>query len=122
MIQPRTLLTVVDNTGAKFAMCFTVYGGSRKRYAHVGDRIKVAIKDASPTASVKKKSIAIAVVVRTKKPVKRADGTYVRSDDNACVIIDDKGEPKGTRIFGPVFRELREAGYQKIISLAQEVI
>ena len=122
MIQLGTRLVVADNTGAKSAKCFKVLRGSRHRYATVGDVIVVAIKEASPTASVKKKSVAKAVVVRTTNRIRRPDGTYVRSDYNACVIIDDKKEPKGTRIFGPVFRELREAGYQKIISLAQEVI
>ncbi len=122
MIQLGTLLTIADNTGAKFGMCFKVYGGSRHRYAGIGDEIMVAVKEATPTASVKKKARHRAVVVRCVNRVRREDGTYVRADQNACVLVDEKGEPKGTRVFGPVFREMREKGYQKIISLAEEVV
>ncbi len=122
MIQTETRLVVVDNTGAKEALCIKVLGGSKRRYATVGDVIVVSIKRALPNGNIKKKSVVKAVVVRVAKEIKRPDGTYVRSDDNACVIIDDKKEPKGTRIFGPVFRELRAKGYQKIISLAPDVV
>ena len=122
MIQTETRLAIVDNTGAKEALCIKVLGGSKRRYASVGDIIVIAVKKALPNGNVKKKSVCKAVVVRVAKELRRADGTYVRSDDNACVIIDDKGEPKGTRIFGPVFRELKARGYQKIISLAPEVV
>ncbi len=122
MIQTETKLEIVDNTGAKLALCIKVLGGSKRRYASVGDIIVIAVKKALPNGNVKKKSVCKAVVVRVAKELRRADGTYVRSDDNACVIIDDKGEPKGTRIFGPVFRELKARGYQKIISLAPEVV
>ena len=122
MIQTESRLVVVDNTGAKEALCIKVLGGSKRRYASVGDIIVISIKRALPNANIKKKAVVKAVVVRTAKEIRRADGSYVRSDDNACVIIDDKGEPKGTRIFGPVFRELRARGYQKIISLAPDVV
>ena len=116
MIQTESRLVVVDNTGAKEALCIKVLGGSKRRYASVGDIIVVAIKRALPNGNIKKKAVVKAVIIR------RPDGTYVRSDDNACVIIDDKREPKGTRIFGPVFRELRARGFQKIISLAPDVV
>ena len=122
MIQTESRLVVVDNTGAKEALCIKVLGGSKRRYASVGDIIVIAVKRALPNGNVKKKSVCKAVVVRVAKEIRRPDGSYVRSDDNACVIIDDKGEPKGTRIFGPVFRELKARGYQKIISLAPEVV
>ncbi len=122
MIQAESRLACVDNTGAKEVLCIKVLGGSKRRYASVGDVIVVSIKDALPNGNIKKKSVQKAVVVRTAAEIGRPDGTYVRSDDNACVIINDDGEPKGTRVFGPVFRELRAKGYQKIISLAAEVI
>jgi large subunit ribosomal protein L14 len=122
MIQSESRLSVVDNTGAKLALCIKVLGGSKRRYASVGDVIVVSIKEALPNGSIKKKSVQKAVIVRVAAEVRRADGTYVRSDDNACVIINDDGEPKGTRVFGPVFRELKNKGYQKIISLAPEVL
>ena len=122
MIQPETRLIVADNTGAKIAECFKVLGGSKRRYARIGDVIVVAIKVASPKGVVKKKSIQRAVVVRQKQGFKRKDGSAIRFDDNAVVIIDKEGEPKGTRIFGPIARELRERGYQKIISQAPEVL
>lgn len=122
MIQTESRLVVVDNTGAKEALCIKVLGGSKRRYASVGDIIVVAIKRALPNGNIKKKSVVKAVIVRVAKEIRRPDGTYVRSDDNACVIIDDKREPKGTRIFGPVFRELRARGFQKIISLAPDVV
>lgn len=122
MIQTESRLAVVDNTGAKEALCIKVLGGSKRRYASVGDVIVVSIKKALPNGNIKKKAVVKAVVVRTSREVRRADGSYVRSDDNACVIIDEKHEPKGTRIFGPVFRELRSRGFQKIISLAPDVV
>lgn len=122
MIQSESRLAVVDNTGAKLALCIKVLGGSKRRYASVGDVIVVSIKEALPNGSIKKKSVQKAVIVRVSAEVRRADGTYVRSDDNACVIINENGEPKGTRVFGPVFRELKNKGYQKIISLASEVL
>lgn len=116
------MLTVADNTGAKRAMCIKVLGGSRRRYAHVGDVIVVSIKDASPKGLVRKKTIERAVIVRTRSLTRRPDGTGIRFDDNACVIIDPTREPKGTRIFGPVAREIRAKGFQKIISQAPEVL
>lgn len=122
MIQQQTRLLVADNTGAKEAMCIKVLGGSRKRYAGVGDVIIVAIKEASPRGLVKKKSIERAVIIRTRKEIYRKDGSSVRFDDNAVVIVDKDGEPKGTRVFGPVARELREKKFQKIISLAPDVL
>ena len=122
MIQTETRLVVADNTGAKQVLCIKVLGGSKRRYASVGDVIVCSVKRALPQGNIKKKSVVKAVVIRVSTPVRRADGTYARSDDNACVIIDDKGEPKGTRVFGPVFRELKVRGYQKIVSLAPEVL
>ncbi len=122
MIQVQTLLNVADNTGAKSAMCIKVLGGSRRRYAGVGDIIVVAIKQAVPRGTVKKKSVQRAVVVRTKKMTKRTDGSGIRFDDNACVIIGTDGLPKGTRVFGPVARELRGKKFQKIISQAPDVL
>ncbi len=122
MIQTESRLAVVDNTGAKEVLCIKVLGGSKRRYAGVGDIIVVSVKRALPNGNIKKKTVCKAVIVRTAREVRRDDGSYVRSDDNACVIIDDKREPKGTRIFGPVFRELKAKGYQKIISLAPEVV
>jgi large subunit ribosomal protein L14 len=118
----QTLLNVADNSGAKKAMCIKVLGGSRKKVARVGDIITVAIKDALPNAPIKKGDIERAVVVRTKKEYRRQDGSYIRFDDNACVIIDATRNPKGKRVFGPVARELREKDYMKIISLAPEVL
>ncbi len=122
MIQQQSILTVADNTGAKSCMCIKVLGGSRRRYASVGDVIVVAIKDASPRGTVQNHTVQRAVIVRTKNMIRRKDGTGVRFDDNACVVIDANLEPKGTRIFGPVARELRAAGYQKIISQAPDVL
>ncbi|MDP7645990.1 MAG: 50S ribosomal protein L14 [Candidatus Peribacteraceae bacterium] len=122
MIQDNTVLNVADNTGAKKVMCIKVLGGSRRRYASVGDVVVVAVKQAAPRGIVKKKAIEKAVVVRTKKPVKRKDGSAIRFDDNACIIIGGDRLPKGTRVFGPVARELRASGFQKIISLAPDVL
>ena len=122
MIQEYTILNVADNSGAKKVMCFRVLGGTRRRYASVGDIIVCSVKDATPNGQVKKGEVARAVVVRTKHPVRRKDGSYIRFDDNAAVIIDEQKEPQGTRIFGPVARELREKQFMKIISLASEVL
>lgn len=122
MIQTESRLKVVDNTGAKEALCIKVLWGSKRRYASVGDIIVVSIKEALPQGTVKKKSVQKAVIVRVAAEIRRPDGTFVRSDDNACVIVNDDGEPKGTRVFGPVFRELKNKGFQKIISLAPEVL
>lgn len=122
MIQAETRLRVADNTGAKEIACIKVLGGSRRRYARVGDIIVASVKTATPTGTVKKKEVVQAVVVRTTKQVVRRDGSVIRFDENAAVIIDKAKLPRGTRIFGPVCRELREAGYMKIISLAPEVL
>lgn len=122
MVQEYTRLTVADNTGAKKAMCIRIMGGSGRRYGSVGDIIVVAVKSAIPGGTVKKGDISHAVIVRTKKEIRRDDGSYIRFDENAAVLIDDKKEPKGTRIFGPVARELRDKHYMKIISLAPEVL
>jgi large subunit ribosomal protein L14 len=122
MIQTESRLSVADNSGAKEVLVIRVLGGTRRRYASVGDKIVVAVKSAMPNAAVKKGSVAKAVVVRTKKEIRRADGSYIRFDDNACVILNQAGEMRGTRIFGPVARELRESNYMKIVSLAPEVL
>lgn len=121
MIQPETRLQVADNTGAKLVECIKVLGGSKRRYASIGDVIVVAVKEAAPKGIVKKKAVERAVVVRTKKEIGRKDGSYIRFDENAVVIVNKDLQPKGTRVFGPVARELREKGFQKIISLAPEV-
>ena len=122
MIQQETRLQVADNTGAKEVLCIKVLGGSRKKYALTGDLIVISIKKAIPGSSVKKGEIHKAVVVRTRKERRRKDGSYIRFDDNAAVLINDNQEPKGTRVFGPVARELREKKFMKILSLAPEVI
>ena len=122
MIQQESIVKVADNSGAKRALVIRVLGGTRRRYAGLGDRVVVAVKDALPNGTVKKSEVAKAVVVRTDKETRRKDGSYIRFDENAVVIIDDKGEPKATRIFGPVARELREKRYMKIVSLAPEVL
>ena len=122
MIQQETRLGVCDNSGAKEILCIRVLGGTRRRYAHVGDVIVATVKDANTTGTVKKKSVVRAVIVRTKKSIRRRDGSSIKFDDNAAVIINDAKEPRGTRIFGPVPRELRDLGYSKIISLAPEVL
>ena len=121
MIQAESRLKVADNTGAKIIECFKVLGGSRKRYAKIGDIIVASVKIATPRGLVKKGDKVRAVIVRQKKELRRKDGSYIRFDENAAVIVDDK-EPKGTRIFGPIAREIREKGFSKIISLASEVI
>lgn len=122
MIQERTILTVADNSGARKIRCFRVLKGMKRRYASVGDTIVASVQDAIPQGAIKKGEVVKAVIVRTAKEVRRLDGTYIKFDDNAAVVINDEGEPKGTRIFGPVARELRERNYLKIISLAPEVI
>ena len=122
MIQQESILRIADNTGAKTALCIRVLGGSRRRYAGVGDVIVATVKDAIPNAGIKKGDVVKAVVVRTAKETRRKDGTYIRFDDNAAVILNQQGEPRGTRIFGPVGRELREKKYMKIVSLAPEVL
>ncbi len=122
MIQMRTILDVADNTGARKASCIKVIGRSGKRYAHIGDIITCNIKESTPEAAVKKGEVVKAVIVRTCKPIRRKDGSRLRFDRNACVIIDNTGNPRGTRIFGPVARELREKEFMKIVSLAPEVI
>jgi large subunit ribosomal protein L14 len=115
-------MVVADNSGAREAMVIKVYGGSHRRFGHIGDTVLVAIKDALPNGPIKPGDKSKAVVIRARKERRRPDGTYVRFDDNACVLIDDKGEPKGTRVFGPVARELRERKFTKIASLAAEVV
>jgi large subunit ribosomal protein L14 len=122
MIQQETRLGVCDNSGAKEILCIRVLGGTRRRYARVGDVIVATVKQASPSGNVKKKTVVRAVIVRTKYVIRRKDGSTIRFDDNAAVIIDENKQPRGTRIFGPVPRELRDMGYSKIISLAPEVL
>jgi large subunit ribosomal protein L14 len=122
MIQQETRLKVADNTGAREVLCIRVLGGSGRRYASIGDVIVGTVKQAIPASSIKKGDVVKAVVVRTRKEKRRPDGTYIRFDDNACVIINDQRNPRGTRIFGPVGRELRERRFMKIVSLAPEVL
>lgn len=122
MIQQESRLRVADNTGAKEVLCIKVLGGSKKRYAGVGDRIVCSVKSATPNGTVKKGDVVKAVIVRTKRAIRRKDGSYIRFDQNAAVILNNQGEPRGTRIFGPVARELREHNYMKIVSLAPEVL
>ena len=122
MIQQETRLKVADNSGAKEVLCFKILGGSRRRYASIGDLIVVTVKNAIPGGMIKKGEVSRAVVVRTRKEVRRKDGSYIRFDDNAAVLLTDAGEPRGTRIFGPVARELRDDGYMKIVSMASEVM
>lgn len=122
MVQQETELEVADNTGAKRVCCFKVLGGSRRRYAYVGDVIVCSVKEAEPAGSVKKGEVVKAVIVRTKGMIHRSDGTTLRFNDNGCVLIDDKRNPRGTRVFGAVAREVREEGFIKICSLAPEVI
>ncbi len=122
MIQEFTILSVADNSGAKRVMCFRILGGSKKRYASIGDIIVVTVKEAIPGGTVKKSEVCRAVVVRTKSEVRRKDGSLIRFSDNAAVIINEQNEPRGTRIFGPVARELRDKQFMKILSLAPEVI
>ncbi len=122
MIQQETNLVVADNSGAKRVRCIKVLGGTRRRYASVGDVIVVSVKSAIPGGGVKKGEVSKAVIVRTKKEIRRTDGSYIRFDENAAVLLNNQGEPRGTRIFGPVARELRDRKYMKIISLAPEVL
>ncbi len=122
MIQQETRLNVADNSGAKEVLCIRVLGGTKRRYASIGDKIIVTVKNALPSGNIKKGTVAKAVVVRTKKEIRRNDGSYIRFDDNAVVLLNNAGEMTGTRIFGPVARELREKQYMKIISLAPEVL
>ncbi|MCK4892399.1 MAG: 50S ribosomal protein L14 [Calditrichia bacterium] len=122
MIQENSRLNVADNSGAKKVMCIRVLGGSHRRYASIGDIIVVSVKSAIPNAPVKKGEVSRAVVVRTKKEIRRPDGSYIRFDENAAVLLNEQGEPRGTRIFGPVARELRDRDFMKIVSLAPEVL
>jgi large subunit ribosomal protein L14 len=122
MIQDFTRLTVADNSGARVAMVIKTLGGHWRRFSYIGDVVVVTIKDALPHAPIKKGDVAKAVIVRQRKEYRRSDGTYIRFDDNACVLIDDKGEPRGTRVFGPIAREVREKHFTKIVSLAAEVL
>ena len=122
MIQQESRLTVADNSGAKEVLCIRVLGGTNRRYASIGDKIVVAVKSAQSTGNIKKGAVSKAVIVRTKKEISRKDGSYIRFSDNAAVLINEAGEPRGTRIFGPVARELREKQFMKIVSLAPEVL
>lgn len=122
MVQQESRLRVADNSGAREVLVIKVLGGTRRRYASIGDQIVVTVKDAIPSGNIKKGTVSTAVVVRTKKEIKRKDGTYIRFDDNACVLLTANGDPRGTRIFGPVARELREGDYTRILSLAPEVL
>ena len=122
MVQQESRLKVADNTGAKEVLVIRVLGGTKRRYASVGDKIDVSVKDATPNGNIKKKAVSTAVVVRTKKEVRRPDGSYIRFDDNACVLLNAQGEMRGTRVFGPVARELRDKQFMKIVSLAPEVL
>ena len=122
MIQQESRMAVADNSGAREVLCIRVLGGTRRRYASIGDKVVVTVKDAAPNGGVKKGTVSKAVIVRTKKAVRRADGSYIRFDDNACVLLNTTGEIRGTRIFGPVARELRENDFMKIVSLAPEVL
>ncbi len=123
MIQQESRVIATDNSGARALLCIRVLGGSRRRYAYVGDIIVASVKTANPSGNVKRKSLVRAVIVRTRNPIRRSDGTVIRFDDNAAVVLDEDGKnPRGTRIFGPIPRELRERGYSKIISLAPEVL
>ncbi|MDA9863589.1 50S ribosomal protein L14 [Flavobacteriales bacterium] len=122
MIQQESRMDVADNSGAREVLCIRVLGGTRRRYASIGDKVVVTVKDAAPNSGVKKGTVSKAVIVRTKKAVRRPDGSYIRFDDNACVLLNPTGEIRGTRIFGPVARELREKDFMKIVSLAPEVL
>ncbi|CAI8277082.1 MAG: 50S ribosomal protein L14 [Flavobacteriales bacterium] len=122
MLQQESRLRVADNTGAKEVLTIRVLGGTKRRYASIGDKIVVTVKEATPNGSIKKGQVSTAVVVRTKKEIRRPDGSYIRFDENACVLLDAQGEMRGTRVFGPVARELRDRKFMKIISLAPEVL
>lgn len=122
MLQQESRLRVADNTGAKEVLCIRVLGGTKRRYASIGDKIVVSVKESTPNGSVKKGAVSTAVVVRTVKEIRRPDGSYIRFDDNACVLLNPQGEMRGTRVFGPVARELRDKQFMKIVSLAPEVL
>ena len=122
MLQERSIIKVADNSGAKIVRCFRILGGSRKRYARVGDIIITSVQVAEPRKPIKKKDIVKAVVVRTRHPLRRSDGTVIRFDENAVVLIDEKGEPKGTRIFGPIPREVKEHGFETVFGMAEEIL
>ncbi len=122
MLQERSIIKVADNTGAKTVRCFRVLGGSRKRYAHLGDILIASVQVAEPRKAVKKKDIVKGVVVRVRDTIKRSDGSYIRFDDNAVVLIDEKKKPRGTRIFGPIPREMKEKGYEEITQMAEEIV
>lgn len=122
MVQEYSVLNCADNTGARKVMCFRILGGTKRKYAKLGDTVVVSVKDAQPNSGVKRGDVARAVIVRTRKETRRSDGSYIRFDDNAAVLISAEGEPRGTRIFGPVARELRERRFMRIVSLAPEVI
>ena len=122
MIQQESRMAVADNSGAREVLCIRVLGGTRRRYASIGDKVVVTVKDATPNGGIKKGTVSKAVIVRTKKAVRRPDGSYIRFDDNACVLLNTTGEIRGTRIFGPVARELREKDFMTIVSLAPEVL
>lgn len=122
MIQERTILKTADNSGAKIIRCFRILGGTRRRYARIGDVIIASVQTAEPRKAVKKKEVVRAVVVRQRQPLRRPDGSYVRFDENAAVLIDAKDEPRGTRIFGPIPQELKEKGFEKIITMAEEIV
>ena len=122
MVQQESKLKVADNTGAKEVLTIRVLGGTKRRYASIGDKIVVTVKDSTPNGTIKKGQVSTAVVVRTKKEIRRPDGSYIRFDENACVLLDPSGEMRGTRVFGPVARELRDKKFMKIISLAPEVL
>ena len=122
MIQQESRMKVVDNSGAREALCIRVLGGTKRRYASIGDKVVVTVKSATPNGNIKKGTVAKAVVVRTRKEIRRADGSYIRFDDNACVLLNETGDIRATRIFGPVARELRDKDFMKIVSLAPEVL
>jgi len=122
MIQPRSMLKVVDNSGAKIVQCFKVLGGSRRRYAEIGDIIIASVKVAQPRKSVSKKDVVRCLIVRQRKPYRREDGSYIRFDDNAVVLLDNKNQPRGTRIFGPIPREIKQRGFEEVASLAIEIL
>ncbi len=122
MIQERSILKVADNSGAKTIRCFRILGGTRHRYAKIGDIIVASVQEAEPRKAVKKKEVVKALVVRTRNPFRRADGSYVRFDENAAIIVDAKKEPKATRVFGPMIRELKEKGFEKIVTMAEEIV
>ena len=122
MIQMQSLLKIADNSGARSVMCIKVLGGSKRRYANIGDVIKVAVREAIPTGKVKKGQVVDALIVRSKKGVRRRDGSLIKFDENAAVLLNSAGEPRGTRIFGPVARELRDSGFMRIVSMAPEVL